>query len=104
MKWWPVMAVAMAACSYAEDEFREDYISEFCQWDAHCKVYYDDQESCEFALENNYSDLVAGCTYDAKSARRCIKGIFDVECPADGEDPAWPVECEDAYTDCPDPQ
>jgi hypothetical protein len=87
---------------YQEEAYREDYVSEFCNWDALCGgSYYDDLTSCEQAFDENWDRLVEGCTFVPRDARLCVKGLRSLECPAEGEDADWPRPCDEDYVDCP---
>jgi hypothetical protein len=58
-----------------------------------------DAEECVAERGPELTGDAEGCTFDAKKAKACLKQFEDAACPADGEDPVFPVVCDEIY-DC----
>jgi len=94
------MILLLLACGLPQDRFQDRFQDKAneatCAWKADC--YGEDYDAClQEAAQTTPPDM-DGCTYDAVAARQCVHDLWRVPCPADGQEPTFPVACAGVWT------
>jgi hypothetical protein len=87
------LALALGACAYTEDQFREDADEATCAWKADCFGGVSDDE-CLADAEASWSGPPEGCVYDEEAAQDCVDQLERLECPVNGEETVLPEVCD----------
>lgn len=91
----------LAGCAYDEDAFRYEADRATCQWAEECALgeglTFDE---CMEESEAAWTDPDPSCVFDPTSARSCVAGLRQLECPEGEEIPGFPTACERVWTQC----
>lgn len=102
-----LIITTLTGCGWSESKFVEKYAETDCAYLMECLdpavltfLGWDTTQDC---VDDRGTEIVTeaqGCEYNRKAARTCVKGIEEMTCPADGEEPDYPPECSEVYFDC----
>ncbi len=76
-----------------EEAFVEDYNEAACAWLADCNASIEHGACLEQSTATPIT-LPASCSYHPKQARRCLDGMWDLECPSATRDVTLPAACD----------
>lgn len=110
--WWLLAAGLFAGCNPTSPKFMEEVVVLDCDYRIAC---YDDavlefynwtnRATCEAAATDDWNDRIAGCLYDKKVAKACLRDLEEQNesgtCPA--ENPELPLSCQSVGKECVDP-
>jgi hypothetical protein len=91
------LSVLLGGC-LKEDDFVVEYNEAVCAWLSDCNETIDVDECLQDATATEVS-LPESCDYHSREARRCLKGMWDLECPRRTIDVTLPAAC-DLVWDC----
>lgn len=91
--WLLCLSATLLPGCLQEDEFIEDYDEAACAWLADCNEAIDEGE-CLQGAEAARSSIPDGCDWNRKAAKRCLDGMWNLECPGQGFDVTLPEACD----------
>ena len=102
------LVLSMAGCGPNSEHYVAEYVDLQCAFALECydeavlEFYgWDSQETCVSDFGAQVATAVEGCaTYDKAAAKQCLKEMEALQCPAEGEDPTFPLICDTVYGDC----
>jgi hypothetical protein len=98
-----LVSLVAVGCGYSESTYLEDYATASCDFTVACYPdLYASVADCVASVAGGEGTI--DCTFDAEAARSCVEGVETMECPGEGEFPAFPAACANVYTDCPAPE
>lgn len=110
--WIFVAFVALVGCKPSSPKFMEEVVQVDCDYrvacyDAAVLEFYNwgDRQTCTRASTADWSDRIAGCDYDKKAAKQCLKdleALVEEGTCLDGDPPAYPDSCLVVGTECAD--
>ena len=92
-----LLSLAHSGC-LKEDAFVAEYNEAACAWLSDCNRSIDEEECLQQASEAEVS-LPPQCDYHPRQARRCLDGMWGLECPVRSVDVTLPAAC-DLVWDC----
>jgi hypothetical protein len=100
----PILAaLTLTACGVNQEDYPSRFAEAYCEWavvdacvDSAVLEFngWEDLDSCVPSFGGRYQAATAGCVYDAKAARQCLKDMKKHPC-GDGE--TLPESCDVAF-------
>ena len=99
-------ALAFTGCRWSEARYFDAYAEADCTFLMDCLdpavLNFLGWETLDDCIQDKGTQAVTeaeGCEYNPRAARPCVKGIEEMTCPPDGEEPDYPPICETVF-DC----
>jgi len=99
----------LAGCGLDETYFVPDYADRYCEAMLACaspaQLTFEGitgQDDCLGLVGPDIDAWGEGCKYKAGKAKKCLKAMEALACPAEGQtlDDVLPIECDEVYIQC----
>lgn len=88
-----LVAALLAGGCMKEERFVEEYNEAACAWLSDCNGAVEEQ-TCREQADATQILLPQACEYHPKQARRCVDGMWNLECPSQTVDVTLPAACD----------